>query len=398
MHNTRRVTAYRDKMSITEAIALNNHSPVGFADLSIRKSWGAAPRLLDILQGWARRRMTGEGRGAVYLLRRTWLDFLGVTTRTLQRVIKRLVDAGWIRATWVVDDFGREVEGFEVALESRAGFVGGLTSIDRQLVLELSPTSFVERNEDQTNEIGAAQASRPRPEPTKQATLFELEPERPQLDPEFAKREAKRERTEAARRIAAHERKRYSEHPRCTRAKRSDAKSMAIAVEAIESVLESGVQEVEAVAAIELQWARAVDDEDSWRYWTGVELWKGRKLAHLLAWLEEPRNAVYLRIAEGLETAPTRDTLQAVAAEAPVELADLLEDDPALDEFEADLFRSAASWLPSAAWVLDHSTGRLTLEGAARTVALELERRGEPIAHSWIKNYLVALARGHARR
>jgi len=117
-------------------------------------------------------------------------------------------------------------------------------------------------------------------------------------------------------RIDEYERQRYSEHPRCVRPKRGTVQAIDIAVEAIvralERVVESGLYpSLEAIeerfmAAIELNWDAAERKIETWVWWTGSALWAPHSLERVLGWLEDERNAVYLRRARGEDTLPRR--------------------------------------------------------------------------------------------
>jgi hypothetical protein len=126
-------------------------------------------------------------------------------------------------------------------------------------------------------------------------------------------------------RLDEYERLRYSEHPRCTRPKRSTPEAIAISVEAItralERVVASGVYEtLDAIeerlrAVVELNWEAAERKLETWEWWTGSKLWAPQSLDRVLGWLDEPRNVVYLHRATGEFELPRRADAQVPAVD-----------------------------------------------------------------------------------
>lgn len=283
---------------------VNLFSAPASADPSIFERWGALPKMLRLFWLWAKQRGADSCRGTVYLARDAVETILGVSSRTVRRCIAALERMGWVRPVVTTDHMGLEVRGLEVALGVEHGFCDGhdVPQIDRvvpQIDRGLAAATSIKKNETKRSK------GQPETEDPRQSSLFDLDEVAPPLPPEGPDPEDKRSQREAAERLAAYERKRYAEHPRCQRRKREDPKSIARTVRAIVKVLDSGITEIECRAAIELQWQRCTQNADSWAYWTGTRFWEGQKLVVLLGWLEEQGNAECWAIARGEKPAPT---------------------------------------------------------------------------------------------
>lgn len=217
--------------------------------------------------------------------------------------LAQLKSAGWIERCKVKPpNLGRLVNGWrvrDVCAVPETGQIHLGAETEKSQEREPLPT-LEEKREEKPKELESVTEAK------SQTTLFELPPVAPtEAQHEERKAEIHRDERETATRVAAYERERYGDHPRCKRAKRSDPKSVRRSVDAIVEVLRSGVTELECKAAIELQWRKCEINPESWDRWTGVEFWRGQKLTVLLAWLEEPGNADCWRIASGELPRPT---------------------------------------------------------------------------------------------
>jgi hypothetical protein len=109
-----------------------------------------------------------------------------------------------------------------------------------------------------------------------------------------------------AERVALYERRRYREHPRANNRGMREV-TLPVSVESIVRLLSGDHTEEELKAVVEFRFRRAVDNDRSWKYWRGSDLWRPTQLLPILNWLQEPENKWAWELArnEGAEVPKT---------------------------------------------------------------------------------------------
>lgn len=295
------------------------------ADQSILCRSSALLRALRLFQHQAESRGVADGRGTCWRSVEWLASKLGVCRSNIYRIFDRLRKARWIADAFVVDEHGHERPGFAVAMGAEFGFATNTgPTLDKDWTLARhsldTPPSI------EFNEILIQSKSVTGRKPT-QPSLLGASFDEPKIEAskrkDGKKRRGPRLREHAAR-VDEYERKRYQEHPRCTRPKRDTPEARKNSVEAITKAMERYVESFESDdldhielmmrAVVELNFDSAVRKIESWDWWSGSAMWTPSSLDRVLEWLSEPRNWIYIERAKGAAECPAVGTAQEISA------------------------------------------------------------------------------------